>query len=361
MIPVLVLTVFALRETRSKGQPVECIAQGKACGTIELASGEQIDCGSCGPYEVCGADGMQNVCCAPTSCEEQRVTCGRMTDGCGRVLDCGSCPEGQVCGGGGVANVCALAVSACTPITCDAVDADCGQVSDGCGGVLDCGTCSGGLTCGADGTHNRCGTASSKANTRLVRGCLDVRREPLSPMNHTPVRVGVWAGERAVDFTLEDLHGGRVTLSKLLETAPVVLELGSRTCGVFRHNSPRMDALARRFAGKAHFLTVYTIEAHPLFPDASPYRGRPFPLGFTDVSLARTFDERKSHAKGVELVPERRILVDTLDNPVWCTYGPAPNAAFLIRQDGIIEASHAWLDVDSFAGSLELLLARASR
>jgi hypothetical protein len=35
------------------------------------------------------------------------------------------------------------------------------------------------------------------------------------------------------------------------------------------------------------------------------------------------------------------VLIDEMDNPVCCTYGPAPNMAFLICTDGrILEQQH---------------------
>ena len=38
------------------------------------------------------------------------------------------------------------------------------------------------------------------------------------------------------------------------------------------------------------------------------------------------------------------VLVDEIDNPVWCTYGPAPNIAYLIGEDGKIVAKQGWFD-----------------
>ncbi|MCK6550797.1 hypothetical protein L6R52_33475, partial [Myxococcota bacterium] len=324
-------------------------------------SGDRVDCGRCGDHEICAHDGFENVCCAPTRCEEQQADCGSMSDGCGGTLDCGTCPTGQVCGGGGVPNVCGTA--ACRPTTCDAEGVDCGRISDGCGGVVDCGTCAGGMICGGDGTPNHCSVPSTRPAIALARGCLGQPTQALTPLNQTPVRVGLWAGTKAIDFALADVRGERVVLTQLLKSAPVVLELGARTCGNFNWNSEGMDRLAKKFRGKAHFVTVYVIEPHPTFPDASPFRGRPFKLHFSDASQPRSYAERRAHGAATQskIAPERRVLVDDLDNPVWCTYGPAPNAAFIIRQDGVIEAAHPWLHVESLEGSLEALLDRMAR
>jgi len=36
------------------------------------------------------------------------------------------------------------------------------------------------------------------------------------------------------------------------------------------------------------------------------------------------------------------VIVDRMDNPVWCTYGPAPNSAYLIGTDGTIIEKQGW-------------------
>lgn len=38
------------------------------------------------------------------------------------------------------------------------------------------------------------------------------------------------------------------------------------------------------------------------------------------------------------------VLVDEMDDPVWCTYGAAPNAAYLIGTDGTVVTRQAWFD-----------------
>lgn len=38
------------------------------------------------------------------------------------------------------------------------------------------------------------------------------------------------------------------------------------------------------------------------------------------------------------------VLVDEIDNPLWCTYGPAPNIAYLIGTDGTVIAKQGWYD-----------------
>ncbi len=40
------------------------------------------------------------------------------------------------------------------------------------------------------------------------------------------------------------------------------------------------------------------------------------------------------------------VLIDEIDNPVWCTYGPAPDIAYLIDRDGIIVEKQGWYQPD---------------
>ena len=59
-----------------------------------------------------------------------------------------------------------------------------------------------------------------------------------------------------------------------------------------------------------------------------------------------TYEERVELARktAVEAGINVPLLVDEIDNPVWCTYGPAPNIAYLIGTDGIIIAKQGWYD-----------------
>jgi hypothetical protein len=38
------------------------------------------------------------------------------------------------------------------------------------------------------------------------------------------------------------------------------------------------------------------------------------------------------------------ILIDEIDNPIWCTYGPAPDIAYLIGTDGVIVEKQGWYE-----------------
>lgn len=60
-------------------------------------------------------------------------------------------------------------------------------------------------------------------------------------------------------------------LSAIIGEQPVVLQLGSHSCPVYRYRRFDIFALQREYADRADFVVVYTQEAHPVRSD-SPYR-----------------------------------------------------------------------------------------
>ncbi len=203
--------------------------------------------------------------------------------------------------------------------------------------------------------------SSEGLRTGLEGGCFDRPSRDFSLDNHAEVEVFLRAGEAAVDFTLPDLSGKDVHLATLLETKPVVVFTGSYTCPVYRRNRKKIDELAQRMGDRVHVVVVYGPEAHPK-TDNSPYRGDNWamPDKFSDVDLATSFEERVEHAKQVGRSPGVIEVVEPLDNPFWCTYGTAPNAAYLIGQDGQLHAVHDWFDAPTLVGSIEALTGEAA-
>ena len=104
-----------------------------------------------------------------------------------------------------------------------------------------------------------------------------------------------------------------------------------------------------KYGEKAHFILIYTIEAHPVGV-ISPYSDKEWtgrastdkegnPLGQPITYQAR----REMAVQAVsELAITLPVLVDEIDNPVWCTYGPAPNIGYLIGTDGVIVEKQPW-------------------
>jgi len=104
-----------------------------------------------------------------------------------------------------------------------------------------------------------------------------------------------------------------------------------------------------RYLGQVQFIIIYTTEAHPV-GSACPYTGTEWTDSASTDKLGNpltqptTYQERV--AQSAQMVQELGItiptLIDEMDNPVWCTYGPAPNIAYLIGRDGRIVAKQGW-------------------
>ena len=92
-----------------------------------------------------------------------------------------------------------------------------------------------------------------------------------------------------------------------------------------------------------HFLTIYSIEAHPISGRPSKYshdaQGNP-------IDQPITYEERvELAAKTIEEADiQIPVLVDEIDNPLWCSYGRLPNNAYFIGQDGQVILYQKWND-----------------
>jgi hypothetical protein len=117
------------------------------------------------------------------------------------------------------------------------------------------------------------------------------------------------------------------------------------------------------FADVVHFVHINVIEPHPMGPDVSPYGGRVSESRHSTVLQPTTYDERVEVARGIYalLEGEQLLLVDGLTpgssvDVIWCTYGTAPNSAFLIRQDGIVEVVQLWLNTGAMEQAIRELV-----
>lgn len=117
------------------------------------------------------------------------------------------------------------------------------------------------------------------------------------------------------------------------------------------------------YADRVRFVHIYVVEPHPMSPDVSPYTGKVSKANYSTRGQAFIYDERVEAS--LEILPElegdQMILVDDLEpgdlnNPVWCTYGPCPNCAYLISQDGVIENVQTWFEADGMEEAIDRLL-----
>jgi hypothetical protein len=196
-----------------------------------------------------------------------------------------------------------------------------------------------------------------RPESELVADC----HSQVSKKDHAELSLKLQAGDRAIDFALQDTDGADVRLSSLLASKPVLLVQGSWTCPRFQQERMGLEETWKRFHDAVHVVVVYNIEAHPAGGDPSPYRGRPWPADFSDRGQPRTFDERLRNAQEVARDASMPVLVDRLgsggSNPVWCTYGTCASCSWLIGQDGVIVAAHEWHDAPTMNASIEALVA----
>ncbi len=114
------------------------------------------------------------------------------------------------------------------------------------------------------------------------------------------------------------------------------------------------------YGEQVHFIIIYTIEAHPT-GSVCPYSGREWTTpASTDkegnpLTQPATYEERV--AQTTRMIQELQItvpvLIDEMDNPVWCTYGPAPNIAYLIDIDGTILKKQGWYQPESMETAID--------
>lgn len=183
-----------------------------------------------------------------------------------------------------------------------------------------------------------------------ISGCaLLFPTEPGESLAHFPAQAPQ-AGEPAPDFQLRDLSDVTMHLADLIGDRPIVLQLGSHTCPVYRYRRFGMRDLQAEFADRVHFLVVYTLEAHPTGAP-SPYsekEWRPLINRITGVDVPRhaSMADRLSQAGRSTRTLEigSRVVVDRMDDRVWRDYGAAPSAAFVIDRDGRIALSQAWVN-----------------
>ena len=103
-----------------------------------------------------------------------------------------------------------------------------------------------------------------------------------------------------------------------------------------------------------NFFIVYIIEPHP-YRQICPYTGNywlNYPANF-DIDQKQpqpllqpnNFKARIDQAIKMKhdlIGSDIPVLVDRMDNPVWCTYGPAPNNAYFIGTDGVVIEKLGW-------------------
>ena len=113
------------------------------------------------------------------------------------------------------------------------------------------------------------------------------------------------------------------------------------------------EAVYARYRDDINFLMVYTIEAYPI-GSVCPYTGEETELFSSKDTFGRALTQPKTYKERVTQAKEflrqlgytMPLVVDDVDNAIWCTYGPASNIAYLIDTDGTILAKQPYYAPD---------------
>lgn len=175
-------------------------------------------------------------------------------------------------------------------------------------------------------------------------------------------------GAEVPDVVVHDAGGREVRLAEVIGRRPVVLQLGSRSCPVFRYRRFGMHELQREFAGRVDFLVLYTQEAHPV-GSPSPYTDEEWDMWINRLTGVRlgattTLDERRERAVDTvqRLELDAAVLVDGMDDAAWEAFGAAPSPAFVLDTDGRVVLRQVWVDPGELRQVLRSLVsAPASR
>lgn len=169
-------------------------------------------------------------------------------------------------------------------------------------------------------------------------------------------------GQPAPALQARRLDGTAVQLADLIGTRPVVLQLGSHSCPVYRYRRFDIAKLQREYGERVAFVVVYTVEAHPA-GSKSPYRDGESLTAINRVTGTRvrqpeTMAARIAQATWSTAKLERRdvVVVDAIDDSTWRRYGSAPSAAFVIGIDGTIALRQPWVEPKGIARALDALL-----
>lgn len=168
--------------------------------------------------------------------------------------------------------------------------------------------------------------------------------------------------ERAPDFGLPSVDGAQVELADLIGDQPIVLQLGSRSCPVFRNRRHWVEGLIEDYGDRVRFVVVYTLEAHPA-GSKSPYSDDEWLTWFNRLAGVRiaqpsSLEERTAQARLTreKLGLSSEVLVDTLDDRVWSAYGAASSPAFVIDREGRVALRQVWIEPREIRRTLDRLL-----
>ncbi len=169
-------------------------------------------------------------------------------------------------------------------------------------------------------------------------------------------------GKKAPEFELIDLEGNPLHLTDLLGEKPLIIQIGSHTCPVYRYRRWDMKKLHREYGDRVNFLVIYTLEAHPVNA-INPYIDSEWVssinyLTNTIVHKHHSQEERIQQAiRSKELLKIPYMMaVDSMDNRTWKAYGRAPSTAFVLDKNGQVALKQVWVNPNAMRPIIERLL-----
>ncbi len=164
------------------------------------------------------------------------------------------------------------------------------------------------------------------------------------------------------DVQIVTLDGEKRELGDYIDDKPLVLQLGSHSCPVYRYRRFDMNKLQQEYGDKVDFLTIYTIEAHP-DGSKSPYREGEWLTAINRLTRVRvaqpeTLNERLAQASTSisELGTLNPVVVDVMQNNAWNTFGAAPSPAYVINKEGQVVLRQVWVNPKAIKQTLDKIL-----
>ena len=143
------------------------------------------------------------------------------------------------------------------------------------------------------------------------------------------------SGDSAPDIQLTPLAksslGKPVELSSLYREKPVVVLMGSCTCGMTKGNVPGLEKLYKEYGDRVNFAFVYMKDAHPSPNETVEFDGKELQLTQPKTLSHRVDLARYLIRKTGLTLP---VYIDDMYGSGRKTYAGFHNAAFVINTDG---------------------------
>lgn len=170
-------------------------------------------------------------------------------------------------------------------------------------------------------------------------------------------------GALAPPSTFVTADGSAVTLSSLLDGRPLVIQLGSHSCPVYRYRRHSLRPVWERFADRVRFVLLYTREAHPVGAPSPYLESAEWDPWINRLARVRVLEHRdledrlaRARQSRAELELPLELFVDTFDNAAWRAFGAAASPAFVLDPGGRIVLRQVWVEPEQLAETLDQLL-----